>query len=271
MLPQDAVVTATRTETADTTTLVMRLQDENALLSYQPGQFNMIGLAGFGEAALTFSSDCNGAQFSHTIRAVGRVTNGLARLAEGDLVQVRGPFGRGWPLQEARGHSVLVVAGGSGVVPMRSFLERVRNDRGVVGELTVLYGARSPGEMLFLEETAQWASQPDVEVKLTVDDAPKGARWDGRVGLVTELLDHPSGGAPADMAFVCGPELMMRFVVRDLLLRGMRPSEIFVSLERRMRCGIGHCGHCQIGPKYVCRDGPVFRYSELRGLADFLL
>jgi NAD(P)H-flavin reductase len=154
---------------------------------------------------------------------------------------------------------------------MRSFLERVRNDRDVVGALTVLYGARSPGEMLFLSETADWAAQPRTNVKLTVDGIPPSVSWDGAVGLVTELLDHPSEGPPADAAFVCGPELMMRFVVRELLLRGMRPPDIYVSLERRMRCGIGHCGHCQIGPKYVCQDGPVFPYSELRGLPDFLL
>ncbi len=270
MLPQEALVVSTAPEAGDSVTLTLELRSCDGDFACEPGQFNMVGLPGFGEAPLTFSALPSGRRFSHTVRPIGRVTEALTRLAPGQPVQVRGPFGRAWPWEEARGKDVAVLAGGMGIVPLRPLLQRAMADRGHVRRMLVLYGSRTPELMLYRGDVAAWRAA-GMDVRVTVDEAPDPAAWDGSIGVATDLLDHPSKGAPAQIALICGPELMMRFSVRALLLRGMQPGEIFVSLERHMKCGIGHCGHCQIGPHYVCQDGPVFSYAQLRRFPDHLL
>jgi NAD(P)H-flavin reductase len=270
MLPQDAAVVRVKAEAGDSTTLTLRLLNSNAQTAFEPGQFHMVGLPGIGEAPITFSSLPDGREFSHTIRPVGRVTAALAGLQPGQAVQVRGPFGNAWPWEEVQGKNVAILAGGMGIVPLRPFIQRAVANRSSIGQMLILYGARTPEQMLFRDDIPAWR-EAGLEVRATVDEAPDVAAWDGSVGVTTDLLEHPSKGAPANVALICGPELMMRFSVRALLLRGMLPADIFVSLERHMKCGIGHCGHCQIGPHYVCQDGPVFSYAQLRRFPDHLL
>lgn len=270
LIPRDAVVTSRQIEPGQMFTLRLGMCDGSPLL-YKPGQYNMLGLPGIGEAPLTFSSWGTDGEFAHTIRPAGRVTKALERLTQGQLCHVRGPFGSCWPLEEARGKNIIIIAGGTGIIPLRGFIGEVLSNRSLAGRVTILYGSRSPQDMLFRSEAQEWGNAENTSVRLTVDEANDQPDWTGAVGVVTDLLEHPSRGIEAQLALVCGPEMMMRFAVRELLLRGMRPGQIYLSLERNMRCGVGHCGHCQLGPKYVCQDGPVLPYSQLRTLPDTLL
>jgi NAD(P)H-flavin reductase len=270
-VPHDAIVEEVEDEAADTKTLTVRLCNGATKVRVEPGQFNLVGLPGVGEAPITFSSIGEDGRFTHTIRAAGWVTRALLRLEPGQTVQVRGPFGTPWPWDELRNSDLIVCAGGIGMVPIRPLLHKLFSHRDWAGQLLILYGSRAPKDMLFHDEVVRWRSIPDTEVRLIVDTVPEGTAWSESVGVVTDLLAHPSEGPPADTALICGPELMMRFTVRELMLRGMRPGRIFVMMERYMKCGIGQCGHCQLGPKYVCQDGPVFRYSEIRHLPDTML
>jgi NAD(P)H-flavin reductase len=258
-------------ETYDTSTYGFQLKD-NPDFSFLPGQFNMVGIPGVGEAPISFSSDPGEKnKFEHTIRAVGRVTQTIARYKEGDGLQIRGPYGRGWPLEDAREKNILVVAGGIGMAPLRGFLLQVWKDRNDFGKVVILYGARTPEDLLFREELPAWSKKPNTELLLTVDEVPSRSRWEGNRGVVTTLFDRMEVSLDNTLALVCGPEIMMRFVVVGLLQRGYPASRLYLSLERRMKCGVGQCGHCQIGPKYVCRDGPVFRYTEIRSFPDALI
>lgn len=272
MLPREAVVVSRHDDTADTRTLWLRLAEPGARMDFAPGQFNMLGLPGIGEIAITFSSlPGEDGSFSHTIRSVGGGSRAITELKPGQKLQVRGPFGSSWPWEALKGKNLIIVAGGSGIVPLRPFLQRCFRERGHVGRVLVLYGARTPGQMLYLDEVGDWRERGQADVRLTVDEVPPGETWQEHIGVVSDLFGHPSEGAPGDVALVCGPELMMRFVIRELTLRGMRAGDIHLSMERRMECGIGHCGHCQLGPYYVCKDGPVFTYAQLRPLTDNLL
>ncbi len=271
-LPREAVVIATKDHAPDTKTFKLRLGDEGQKLAFLVGQFNMLGMPGFGEAPFTFSSPPQpDGSFEHTIRAVGRVTKGLFKLKEGDVLHVRGPFGSAWPLEEVKGKDLLIVAGGIGMVPLRPFLLEVFGKRREYGKIVILFGARTPDELVYHEEFDSWRSQPDTTLLLTVDEVPPAKEWNGHIGVVTGLFPEMNIDPDNAAVLTCGPEIMMRFVARGLLLRRFSPSRIYVSLERRMRCGTGHCGHCQLGPKFVCKDGPVFRYEEVSGLPDTLL
>ena len=293
---QDAVIVAIKRETYDVLTYTLVLKDGGEF-SFEPGQFNMVGLPGMGEAPISISSEpsrlalspstepFDGAQdklrespveimrgsFDHTIKAVGNVTRALANLEEGDEMMIRGPYGSGWPMEEARGKDILIVAGGIGLAPLRPFIFHIFENRADFGYLEILYGARTPDDMLYTQEFPQWRKQEKVRLLLTVDQAPKGEDWEYGIGVVTELFDFVEISPASGIALTCGPEIMMRFVARGLLQRGFSPGRVYLSLERRMKCGIAHCGHCQIGPKYVCQDGPVFTYQALRGLPDTLL
>jgi NAD(P)H-flavin reductase len=271
-LPREAVLIATQDHAADTRTFRLRLKDGRQKLDFRPGQFNLLGLPGFGEAPITFSCapQADGS-FEHTVRAVGRLTKALFNLKVGEVMHVRGPFGSAWPFDEVKGRDLLVVAGGVGMVPLRPFILEVFRRRGDYGKVVILFGARTPGELIFKEEFDSWRSQPGTALFLTVDEVPPGEEWEGHTGVVTGLFAQMDMDPDNAAVLTCGPEIMMRFVARGLLLRRFSPARIYVSLERRMRCGTGHCGHCQLGPKFVCKDGPVFRYEQLAGLPDTLL
>jgi len=269
--PRDAVIEAIKRETYDTLIYTLVLKDGGEF-SFKPGQFSMVGLPGMGEAPISISSEPSRREsFDHTIRAVGNVTRALANLEEGDEVMIRGPYGTGWPMEEAKGKDILIVAGGIGLAPLRPFIFHIFENRADFGYLEILYGARTPDDMLYTQEFPQWRKQERVKLLLTVDRVPEGEAWEYGLGVVTELFDFVEISPASGIALTCGPEIMMRFVARGLLQRGFSPGRVYLSMERRMKCGIAHCGHCQIGPKYVCQDGPVFTYRALRGLPDTLL
>jgi len=268
---RDAVIVATKRETYDVLTYTLVLKDGGEF-SFKPGQFNMVGLPGMGEAPISISSEpSRGGSFDHTIRAVGNVTRALANLEEGDEMMIRGPYGSGWPMEEAKGKDILIVAGGIGLAPLRPLILHIFENRADFGYLEILYGARTPDDMLYTQEFPQWRKQERVKLLLTADRVPEGEGWEYGIGVVTKLFDFVEISPASGIALTCGPEIMLRFVARGLLQRGFSPGRVYLSMERRMKCGIAHCGHCQIGPKYVCQDGPVFTYRALRGLPDTLL
>lgn len=273
-LPEKAVITKIRRETVDTKTYAVRLAHERkrAEFSVEPGQFIMVSLFGIGEAPFSLSSSPNSdGAFSTTIRAVGNITSALDRFEEGAVIGVRGPYGHGWPIESARGKDVLIVAGGIGLPPLRPVIARIAQEREDYGRLEILYGARTPDQMIFPYEYEDWRKIKDTRLELTVDSVPAGTVWEHNVGVVTTLFNEMKTYPENSLVMTCGPEIMMRFVVRGLLAKGFAPNQIYVSLERRMKCGIAQCGHCQIGPKYVCKDGPVFRLSDIQGLPDLAL
>lgn len=267
--PKPALIKNIRQETYDTVTYTFSFVDpqERAGYSYLPGQFNMMSLWGYGEAAFTLTSDPHRTDgtFDHTIRTVGDVTRALSRLKIGDTADLRGPYGTHWPLEKAMGQHVLVVAGGTGLAPLRPALEHILAQRQQYGLLTILYGARTPRDLLFQRDFQRWSDAPDTTLLLTVD-RPDEEAWSHSVGVVPVLFEQAPPSPEHTIALVCGPEVMMRFCVVDLMKRGFGTEQIFLSLERRMRCGIAMCGHCFFGHKFVCRDGPVFSYEEIRGL-----
>ncbi|WIM92933.1 FAD/NAD(P)-binding protein [Actinoplanes oblitus] len=253
-VPAPSRVVRRRQDTADTVTVELSGVDE-PLPAFQPGQFAMLTAYGVGDVPISISGT-EGAGPAHTIRAVGAVTQALCAAQPGDLVGVRGPFGIGWDLAAAAGHDVLVVAGGLGLAPLRPVVERLLADRSAYGEVTVLAGARQPAELLYRDDLVRWAAQAQV---LTVVDRPDDT-WTGPVGLVTTVIPAAAVDPAASVAYLCGPEVMMRFTARTLIARGVPAERVQVSLERSMRCGVGWCGHCQLGPLLICRDGPVVPY-----------
>ncbi len=226
------------------------------------GQFMMLWAFGIGEAPISLAGNEDGL-LVHTIRSVGAVTEALCSAAEGSEIGVRGPFGTGWGLAEAEGQPVVIVAGGLGLAPVRPIVTEILSSRGRFEEVTLLVGARSPETLLYEDELAQWRRQGSIDVGVTVDSATPS--WRGHVGVVTSLIEH-TPAATGTRAFVCGPEVMMRFTARALIDRGLDPDAIAVSLERNMHCAIGHCGHCQLGPAFVCKDGPVLAWSRVEPL-----
>jgi len=273
-LPEKASIEKIRSETVDTKTYTVRLLDERKRteFSVEPGQFIMVSLFGIGEAPFSLSSSPNSdGAFDTTIRAVGNITSALDRLQEGAIIGVRGPYGRGWPVESARGKDVLIIAGGIGLPPLRPVITKIAEERSEYGRLEILYGARTPDQMIFPDEYDDWMKIKETRLELTVDSAPPGTGWQHNVGVVTTLFDKMKTTPENSLVMTCGPEIMMRFVVRGLLAKKFAPDQICVSLERRMKCGIAQCGHCQIGPKYVCKDGPVFKLSEIQGLPDLAL
>lgn len=259
MTPVMYRVVARTDELPDTVTLALEPVDEGIGPS-SPGQFNMLWAFGIGEAPISIA-DVGTAPIVHTIRRVGAVTNALCDAQLGDLIGVRGPFGVGWDLDRARGADVLVVAGGLGVAPVRPIVQHILEHRDDYGRLVLLVGARSPDVLLYRDELERWRGRLDIEVEVTVDSAPP--TWRGDVGLVTDLIRR----APVEMStatvFICGPEVMMRFVAQTVIDAGADPGAAYVSLERNMECAIGHCGHCQLGPAFICKDGPVLDWGSI--------
>lgn len=265
MTPVPYRVVSRRPETADTWTLELEPLDES--IRPRAGQFDMLHAFGIGEVPISTSGDHEGdGPLTHTVRAVGAVTRALCALEPGAVVGVRGPFGTEWPLAEAVGGDLVVVAGGIGLAPLRPAIRHALGRRDDYGAVSVLVGARTPEDLLFVEELERWRARLDVEVDVTVDAAAVG--WHGRVGLVTTLIPGAVFDPASAAALVCGPEVMMTFVVRSLVDRGMPLERIWISMERNMRCAVGHCGHCQLGPTLICRDGAVFPAAAMTRLME---
>ena len=265
MVPRLARVIGRWREAPQTWTIEIESDRSGVEAAFEAGEFNMLYAFGVGEIPVSMSSDpAARQQVQHTVRAVGPVSAALARLQPGDTVGVRGPFGTGWPLAMAAGRDVIIVAGGLGLAPLRSAICRVLAERQRYGMINILYGARSPDDILFLSELAAWREVSGVTVEVTVDHATDA--WRSHVGAVTMLISRTAFDPTDSIAMVCGPEIMMRFAIAALTQAGLPNDAIYLSMERNMKCAIGFCGHCQFGPTFVCKDGPVFRHDRVRDL-----
>lgn len=250
-------------ETHDTFTLTLESQGEEGLGRFSPGQFSMLYVFGVGELPISISGDPDeSGRLVYTVRSVGKATNGLVNCQPGQWVGVRGPFGTSWPLEQARGNDVLIVAGGIGLAPLRPAIHHMLRHRDDYVRLMLLYGARSPKDLLYRKQLAEWGRLPDTQVLSTVDYG--GVNWRGYVGVVTTLFRYVRLHPGRTTAMICGPEIMMRYVIRELEKRGLPEADIYLSMERNMKCAVGFCGHCQLGPYFVCKDGPIFPYTKMR-------
>jgi sulfhydrogenase subunit gamma (sulfur reductase) len=239
-------------------------------LGHRPGQFVEVSILGVGEAPISISSSpsrSNG-NFELCVRRVGDVTSALHKLEPGAMVGIRGPFGHGFPYEKFRGKDVLFAPGGLGLAPLRSLINQVIDERSSFGRVIILYGARNPDELLFKEELQEWAGRKDLELLVTVDRGDEN--WKGNVGVITTLFHKISINSRNTVAITCGPPVMYRYVLMELLGQGISNGNIYLSLERHMKCGVGKCGHCQINHVYACQSGPVFAYSEIMGLEEAL-
>jgi NAD(P)H-flavin reductase len=262
MVPEIFRVEKYRKETYDTYTLELRPASGTGEHRFGAGQFNMLYKFGVGEAAISISGDPTSPNpLIHTIRAVGTATKAMSKLKVGDTIGVRGPFGTCWPVEAAKGNDVLLIAGGIGLAPLRPVIYEVLANRQKYGKVFLLYGTRTPEDLLYRAELEKWRSRFDMEVLVTVDRA--SSDWHGNVGVVTTLLKKVPLDPDDTIAMICGPEIMMRFVAMDLIKKEMTLDRIYVSLERNMKCGIGLCGHCQYGPTFICKDGPVYTYDKV--------
>ncbi len=259
--PQFWLVSATHPEAPGVVTLDLAPAEP---FEFRPGQFNMLYQPGIGEVPISISSDpADNGHILHTIRDVGPVTNALCALRPGQRVGVRGPYGTSWPIAAAAGGDLVIVAGGIGLPPLRPALYQAHGQRERFGRLALLYGARTPDDLLFPDELSGWRARFDLDVYVTVDAAARG--WRGDVGVVPDLVRRAPFDPPHTTAFVVGPEIMMRFTVRALRAAGVPDDRMYLSMERNMQCAVAMCGHCQLGPFLVCRDGPVFSYRQLAG------
>jgi sulfhydrogenase subunit gamma (sulfur reductase) len=239
-------------------------------LGNEPGQFVEVSLFGIGEAPISVSSSpsrSNGT-FELCVRNVGDVTSAMHQMEPGAMMGIRGPFGTGFPTDKMKGKDVLFAAGGLGLAPLRSLINEVLDQRSAFGRVIILYGTKHPSEILFPEELEGWAQREDVEFHMTVDRGDEG--WQGHVGVITTLFPRVTLNPRNTIAAACGPPIMYRFVLMELLGKGIPEAQIYLSLERRMKCGVGKCGHCQINDLYCCQDGPVFRYADIKGLEEAL-
>lgn len=265
-LPQTAEVVEARMITATEKHLTLRLPN-GGKMDYAPGQILEVGRFGYGEIPLGFaSSPTMGEHFEVVVRTVGKVSKALAQLAAGDTLTVRGPLGNGFPLAEFRGHDVLIVAGGIGLCPTRSMIRYILDRRDEFGKFTLFFGARTPSDMLFEDDLAQWRCSSCMQYLETVDRPD--AAWKGNVGVITTLFKKAGQLAPDTRVIICGPPIMYKFVIAELDKIGIPRSHVYVDLERRMKCGVGKCGHCQINDTYVCIDGPVFKFSDIANLEE---
>ncbi len=254
-------------ETDDTFTLQIDLGALGSTFNFLPGQFNMLYVFGLGEAAISISSDASQTgTLAHTIHRVGTVTSGLAQMKRGDVIGLRGPFGTGWPIAAARGKDVCIVAGGIGLAPLRPVMYAMLRERTAFERIILLYGARSPLDILYRVELEEWAKEHNVEVLVTVDRGDSS--WKGYIGVVTTLFSYIKLDARATVGYLCGPETMMKYTIDEMGRRGLAEDQITLSMERNMKCAVGFCGHCQYGPEFICKDGPVFALPRIRHLLD---
>jgi len=263
MVPYPYTVREVKKETPDTFTLALTPGSGTNGTAFQPGQFSMIWVFGVGELPISISGNPSKSdQLVYTVRSVGQATHALVSQTPGAGVGLRGPFGSGWPVDAARGRDVIVIAGGIGLAPLRPLIYHVLDNRDAYGRLVVLYGARSPRDMLYRKELSAWARHRETQILTTVDYG--GLSWRGHVGVVTTLFKYARFQPSRSLAMICGPEIMMRYVARDLAALGLAQEDIYISMERNMKCAVGFCGHCQYGPHFICKDGPIFRYGQIR-------
>jgi NAD(P)H-flavin reductase len=263
-------VLAVRRETGDVVTLSLQGNGDSAP-SFAPGQFNMLYAFGIGEAAISMSGDpaqsgdpSDPSAVVHTVRALGAVTRAICAARAGDVVGVRGPFGRPWPVTEAEGNDLVIIAGGLGLAPLRPVIYHAIRNRARYRRVVLLAGARDPAELLFSDELGRWRDDAaaGLDVRVIVDRA--GPAWTGRVGVVPDLVPDEPLDPARTFVFICGPEVMMRYTLRPLQRQGVPDARIFLSIERNMKCAVAFCGHCQFGPVFVCKDGPVLALDRLR-------
>ena len=267
MIPHLYRVEEVRKETHDSFTLALEPTNGSSCSGFAPGQFSMLYVFGVGEVPISISGDAEQTdRLVYTVRSVGETTRRFVSRQPGEMVGVRGPYGASWPLEEARGKDVVIVAGGIGLAPLRSAIYHVLRHREDYGRLVVFYGARGPRDLLYRKELAAWARMPHTQVLSTVNYGGPG--WRGHVGVVTSLFRYVRLEPSRTVALMCGPEIMMRFVARDLESRGLGAENIYLSMERNMKCAVGFCGHCQYGPYFICKDGPVFPYPKVRPLLE---
>jgi NAD(P)H-flavin reductase len=261
MMPRPYRVGEKWSETADTVTLEL-VPDDATVMPFHPGQFTMLYVLGVGEVPISIAGDPHRPEVVvHTIRTVGAVTQALVGMEPGEPLGVRGPYGAGWPTGRAEGKDLVVVAGGIGLAPLRPVVLDVIARRERYGAVTLIYGARSPSDLLYVDQLRTWRSRFDIQVEVTVDRPDRD--WQGDVGVVTGLFPRIELDPAGTVAMLCGPEVMMKVVARELFARGMSTEQVYLSMERNMKCAIGFCGHCQLGPDFVCRDGPVLSYHRL--------
>jgi len=261
MIPQQYRIQQRHQNNSDTFTL--DLEPLNGTVShFAPGQFNMLYVFGVGEIPISISGDpATPNKLTHTTRSVGTVTEAMSKLKTGDVIGVRGPYGKSWPVMQATGRDIVIVAGGIGLAPLRPAIYQLFAQREQFGKIVLLYGTRTQEDILYRHELEQWRARFDVDVYVTVDRAT--GDWRGNVGVVTNLIPRTPFYPPDTIAMVCGPEVMMRFTVQALQKRGVPTEQIYVSMERNMKCATGFCGHCQFGPNFICKDGPVFSYDQV--------
>jgi NAD(P)H-flavin reductase len=265
MLPEPHRIQRLRSETDDTFTLEIEPTDGRGRFLFAPGQFNMLYVFGVGEVPISISGYPHGTKpLQHTTRVVGAVTRAMRRLKRGDMIGIRGPFGSQWPMEEATGRDLVIVAGGIGLAPLRPALYHMMAHRESYRRIVLLYGTRTPEDILYRRELERWRGKFDLEIYVTVDRASSG--WHGSVGVVTTLISRAPFDPSNALALVCGPEVMMRYAVMGLHKRGVPPERTYVSMERNMKCAIGFCGHCQYGPAFICKDGPVFRFDRIESI-----
>ena len=246
----------------------LRLKD-GSRLNHKPGQFVEVSVPGIGEAPISISSSpTRDDRFELVIRTVGNVTRALHRLQPKDMVGIRGPFGNGYPVSELLGRALLFVAGGIGLCPLRSMIQYAMDNREQFGRIIILYGCRQPAEQLFRGELDKWRQRQDIDILESVDRCPVDVAWSGSVGVITTLFPRVNIDPKHTTALVVGPPVMYRYVIAECLKKGIAKNQILLSLERRMKCGMGFCGHCQINNLYVCLDGPVFSYAKLSELKE---
>jgi NAD(P)H-flavin reductase len=266
MTPSRYRIAHTRQDTRDTFTLELVPLD-GPMLSYRAGQFTMLDAFGVGEVPISISGDpTRPGRLEHTIRDVGAVTHALIAAPEGAVLGVRGPFGTSWDVADGAGGDVVFVAGGIGLAPLRPALLEVVARRDRYNRVVLLYGARTPEDILFGDELSAWAKHHGIVVDITVDNGQHA--WRGKVGLVTQMIPRAGFDPQTTFALVCGPEVMMRYAAQALVARGVREDRIRLSLERSMKCGVGLCGHCQLREMFVCVDGPVLGYDRLTPLLN---
>jgi NAD(P)H-flavin reductase len=263
MVPQIFQVHHHQWETHDVFTLALKAVNTDQPFHFAPGQFNMLYAFGVGEAAISISGDPHQSEYLiHTIRSVGNVTQALSRLQPGDALGVRGPFGQAWPMATAIGQDVILIAGGIGIAPLRPVIYQVLAQREKYGQVVIVFGTRTPKDLIFAAEFQRWRSRFDLQGLVTVSAAESA--WRGNVGVVTNLLKRAEFDSSKAIAMICGPEIMMKFAILELSKLGMAAESMYVTMERNMKCAIGFCGHCQLGPNFICKDGPVFRYDQMR-------